>query len=283
MWSPESFMAESFFQSCHYFDNFNFSPIPISSPRIDHWDNEREKIVILSDFSMLVIRYDFVNDRVQEWKRVFLHLITSLQLGDFVYPQRSLMPWVPLDAVLYYSHCIWMLFDPGWLYVSTQFRSREHGGIRLFWGSPDELTFGQRWNPWASDIPYITFAHHIILYNNKERETVTYNVDDCCDSIQEMIKKAHNAKGSGNTLEVKEEPILIESYASVSSMIFNQSHLGFNKDRNGLSFWGLSLSVCNVLPTGQSLHCTLIHANRYFLYCWLSIPLDHSWLRGWAW
>jgi hypothetical protein len=109
--------------------------------------------------------------------------------------------------------------------------------VRVAWGNEDNLSFSQRWNPWASDLPFITLAHHPVIYNNKEQETVTYNVDDFCDTLRELAPKALAAKGVETPLQVKEgEPIMIESYASLSSMIFNQSHLGFNRDRNGLNF-----------------------------------------------
>jgi hypothetical protein len=60
--------------------------------RIDHWDNEKEKIVILNDNSLVVIKYDFVTEKVLDHRRVFLHMIDTVALGDLVYPEKSLMP-----------------------------------------------------------------------------------------------------------------------------------------------------------------------------------------------
>ena len=37
-------------------------------------------------------------------------------------------------------------------------------------------------------------------------------------------------------LEFKEEPITIQSYASVLSLLYNQNWLGFQLDRNGVNF-----------------------------------------------
>lgn len=37
-------------------------------------------------------------------------------------------------------------------------------------------------------------------------------------------------------LVIEEGPIMIHCYASLSSLIFNQSYLGYNRDRNGISF-----------------------------------------------
>jgi len=173
---------------------------------IDHWDNEREKIVMLTDFSMLVCRYDFIAGRLLEHRRTMLHTIDTITVGDFIYPERSLMP------------------------------PRKHGGIKISWAKGREPTFGQKWNPMTTDIGYVMFAHHPIIYHEKEHETVTYNVDDFHESLIQAINQALRAKNPGQTVIVSEHPILIESYASIASQIFNQSGLGFFKERGGVSF-----------------------------------------------
>lgn len=38
------------------------------------------------------------------------------------------------------------------------------------------------------------------------------------------------------TIEIKECPIEIKSYASVISVLYNQNWLGYNLDRNGVKF-----------------------------------------------
>jgi hypothetical protein len=63
-----------------------------SSSSIDHWDNEREKILILTELSLFVVSYDFINAKILDWDRIFLHRIISLQFGDLVYPEKSMMP-----------------------------------------------------------------------------------------------------------------------------------------------------------------------------------------------
>lgn len=39
-----------------------------------------------------------------------------------------------------------------------------------------------------------------------------------------------------SSIEFKEEPIEIESYASLTSILYNQNWLGFQLNRNGLNF-----------------------------------------------
>ena len=59
--------------------------------RIDHWDNEREKIVVLCDWSIIFLNYDFITQKLKDYKRILLHSINEIYIGDFVYPEKSLM------------------------------------------------------------------------------------------------------------------------------------------------------------------------------------------------
>ncbi|KAH3827025.1 tumor protein p63-regulated gene 1-like protein [Dreissena polymorpha] len=177
---------------------------------IDHWDHEREKILILAENSVLIFRYNFITDTVIEKKRVMLHVIDSILLGDFTYPDWSIMPMVSSDHA--------------------------HGGIQIKWNSGEPPTFGQRWNPWCATIPWVCLAHHPLLYNPRENETVTFNVDEFYESLLDAVSKAYGRKRPGERVTVVEGPILIQSYASISSIIFNQSNIGYFKDRNGVCF-----------------------------------------------
>lgn len=69
-------------------------------------------------------------------------------------------------------------------------RNRQHGGIQIRWDKEKpELTFGQKWNPWCTDIPWTTLAHHPLIYNPKENETTTYNVDEFFESLVTQTSK----------------------------------------------------------------------------------------------
>jgi len=67
--------------------------LPVNTPvnRIDHWDFEREKIVLLTANSVLVVKYNFITQQLQEYRRVMLHIISAILIGDFKYPKSSLM------------------------------------------------------------------------------------------------------------------------------------------------------------------------------------------------
>ena len=60
--------------------------------RIDHWDCEKEKVVILTDNSLLIFKYNFINERADDFTRVSLHIIDTVNIGDFHYPDWSIMP-----------------------------------------------------------------------------------------------------------------------------------------------------------------------------------------------
>lgn len=178
--------------------------------QIDHWDNEREKVVMLTENSLLIYKYNFINNQVDDFSRVSLHIIDTIQIGDFQYPEWSVMPMVSSD--------------------------REHGGVQIKWNHGELPSFGQRWNPWCGTIPWVTLCHHPIIYNPKEHETTIYNVDDFYESLVDAVSKAYKRKRPGEKVTVIEGQILIESWASLSSLVYNQSRIGFCKDRNGVAF-----------------------------------------------
>ena len=55
-------------------------------------------------------------------------------------------------------------------------------------------TVGQWWNPWSTGIPWLTLAHHPLLYNPKENETTIYNVDDFFYSLTPCTNKVFESK-----------------------------------------------------------------------------------------
>lgn len=59
---------------------------------IDHWDCEKEKVVLLTDSSLIVCKFDFVAQKVLDSKRLMLHNVRIVAVGNLVYPEKSLMP-----------------------------------------------------------------------------------------------------------------------------------------------------------------------------------------------
>lgn len=48
-------------------------------------------------------------------------------------------------------YCIWLI---DW------YRDRKMDGVRLMWNKGVPVAFTQRWNPFTSDVPYLTFTSH---------------------------------------------------------------------------------------------------------------------------
>jgi len=111
-------------------------------------------------------------------------------------------------------------------------RPRQHGGVRISWGVA-EPSFVQRWNPMCVDLGYVTLSHHLLAYKPEERETSMY---DAADFIDSAIAAANKVRGGSQQVPCENYPITIESYGSVMSIIYNQSHIGFNLARGGVSF-----------------------------------------------
>ena len=82
----------------------------------------------------------------------------------------------------------------------------------------------------------MTLTHHLLIFNEKEKETTLYNVSDLADSLIQATNLVRR-QGGMESLQTEETPIEIESYASIASLVYNQSHIGFNMERGGVSFW----------------------------------------------
>ncbi|CAF0750764.1 unnamed protein product [Didymodactylos carnosus] len=169
---------------------------------IDHWDMHREVIVTLMQNHILIVRYNFIRNRIIYTQSIRFDDIKSVVFGPYKYPPKSIM-----GEYIY-------------------------GGCRIVHG--EEPTFLERWNPFIQTGSH-TFTSHHLAYNDKEKETTTYN----CDEFIESLETALNTYRRDNNLpklEFTEEQIVIPSYASLASVIFNQNFLGFNRDRNGVNW-----------------------------------------------
>ncbi|KAK6313642.1 hypothetical protein J4Q44_G00151010, partial [Coregonus suidteri] len=102
--------------------------VPLS-PRVDHWNNEKERVVLITDNSLLVCKYDFVMLNCEQIQRIPLNFVDRISHGNFSFPQRSLL-------------------------------TREGEGVRVFWDRLREPSFSSRWNPFATDYPFSTFTYH---------------------------------------------------------------------------------------------------------------------------
>jgi hypothetical protein len=114
--------------------------------------------------------------------------------------------------------------------------ARNHGGVRIYRDNEENAGFLARWN-WmgAVNMPYWTFCHHKVIYLPEEVENLRYNVDDFNDNLVARVQ-ALSASKSSPGVEVLTGDITIFSYASLTSLIYNQSSLGCSKERGGVNY-----------------------------------------------
>ncbi|XP_032818057.2 tumor protein p63-regulated gene 1-like protein [Petromyzon marinus] len=174
---------------------------------VDHWNNERERIVCLSERSLLIVKYDFVTLRCESARRVPLNFIDTISFGEFAFPPKSLL-------------------------------NREGHGLRVHWDKLREPTFLSRWNPWSTELPYTTFTHHIMANADPNMAPVC-QLEKFREALIEATKRAHTANpipGRANGVLVLEKPVLIEAVVGLMSTINNQSRLGYCLARGSVGF-----------------------------------------------
>ena len=54
--------------------------------RIDHWDLEKERLLLLTSKNLISVRYNFIQSIIEELKFIPLTAITNIVYGDFKYP-----------------------------------------------------------------------------------------------------------------------------------------------------------------------------------------------------
>ncbi|VDN12541.1 unnamed protein product [Dibothriocephalus latus] len=64
---------------------------------IDHWNNEHERIIVLTERSFYIIKYDFLHGNIRESRRVGLGQLVSVTTGPLVFPTKSLMPYAKIE------------------------------------------------------------------------------------------------------------------------------------------------------------------------------------------
>nr|XP_046155617.1 tumor protein p63-regulated gene 1 protein [Oncorhynchus gorbuscha] len=223
---------------------------------VDHWNNERERVVLITDSSLLICKYDFVMLNCEHIQRIPLNFVDRITHGNFSFPQRSLL-------------------------------TREGEGVRVLWDRLREPSFLSKWNPFTTDYPFSTFTYHPVrnidhrftalcernhtrLFNSNKQRVSTVLVTSCWvlarsgnsnessrneqkmtdnvlwseiqsfrEQLTEAAQKAHLKQpipGKANGVLVLNQPLLIESYVGLMSFIGNQNKLGYCLARGNIGF-----------------------------------------------
>ncbi|XP_054719860.1 tumor protein p63-regulated gene 1-like protein isoform X1 [Uloborus diversus] len=177
---------------------------------IDHWDTEKERLLFLTEKSLISLKYDFITLKLLEYKRHNLTQFKRITIGELKYPETSLMP------------------------------ARNQLGVQCFWGENDQLPILKRWNPWSRDIPWVTYTSHP-LFKMDTTEKTNYNIEDFAKKLTNTIaarstQSTPTASPTEKTSQILYQPIIIESYAGLAAALHNANELGFFKSRGKVSF-----------------------------------------------
>ncbi|XP_063620572.1 tumor protein p63-regulated gene 1-like protein isoform X4 [Cydia splendana] len=167
------------------------------------WDNEKERIVLLTSRLVMTIKYDFIAMKQLDFKKTYLDDLDTIVIGELVYPPSSLVP------------------------------ERNLRGVRLMWNKGEPLPLKMAWNPFSQDVPFITFASHPIYWHKDDEveERSTYDMEIFAQKLQRAVEAM-----ASSSCCIHHAPIVIQSYVGVTSMLHNKTSMGFFKVRGKFSF-----------------------------------------------
>uniref|UniRef100_A0A8C5PDL9 Tumor protein p63 regulated 1 n=1 Tax=Leptobrachium leishanense TaxID=445787 RepID=A0A8C5PDL9_9ANUR len=174
---------------------------------VDHWNNEKERVVLITDKSLFLCKYDFIMLCCQQIQKVPLNFIDRLCSGPFTFPPKSL-------------------------------DKREGEGLRIFWDKLREPSFVSRWNPMSGDLPYTTIIEHP-LKNVTENFTGICQMSSFKDQLVKAVQAAHienPVPGRANGALILNQPLQIETYVGMMSFIGNRNKLGYSLARGSVGF-----------------------------------------------
>ncbi|XP_023315696.1 tumor protein p63-regulated gene 1-like protein isoform X5 [Trichogramma pretiosum] len=142
---------------------------------ISLWDTEKERLVLLTKHSLYTVKYDLISLRILEYNRLSLEDIDTLVAGQLVYPPASLLPRLNGFAEGF-SSLIHSAVRQEWSSITSlsstaQFepRNRNMFGMRLMWNKGQPLSVDKKWNPFAKNIPWLTFSSHPLYWHKGKK------------------------------------------------------------------------------------------------------------------
>ncbi|XP_073970102.1 tumor protein p63-regulated gene 1-like protein isoform X1 [Rhodnius prolixus] len=217
---------------------------------ISFWDNEKERLVLLTTRMLITVKYDFIALKQLDYRKVPLDVIDTVIVGDLAYPPISLIPHIDglaTGVTSIVKGCLVRPLQERWAGMPSactsantfrinnfEARSRNLSGVRTMWNQGKPLSFIRKWNPFEKDIPFNTFTSHPLLWHTDDDngERKIYNVDDFLNQlIETMDRRIKTFQCS-----VQHKPILLENYLGLGALIHNKNSLGFFKVRGKFSF-----------------------------------------------
>ncbi|XP_003701141.1 tumor protein p63-regulated gene 1-like protein isoform X2 [Megachile rotundata] len=201
---------------------------------ISLWDIEKERLVVLTKTALYSIKYDFISLKILEYNRIPLTQIDTLISGELVYPSSSLAPRLNglAEGMSSIVNCAvrqeWSTLTSCTGLAQFESRKRQMSGIRLMWNKGNPLSLIKKWNPFAKDIPWLTYTSHpLFWYKGSEAERAKFDIEGLCSMIKGLLTTECN---------IKTGLIIIENYIGVGALVHNRNALGFFKIRGKISF-----------------------------------------------
>ncbi|GLG99628.1 Tumor protein p63-regulated gene 1-like protein [Gryllus bimaculatus] len=150
---------------------------------ISLWDNEKERLILLTENSLITVKYDFIALKQLEHRKIPLETVDTLVIGDLIYPSGSLVPrlnGLATGVVSVVKGCLlkplqerWTRVPPGnsdfcaspFDFTCFEPRSRNMRGLRAMWNRGEPLAFSKKWNPFNNEIPWTTFSSHPLFWH----------------------------------------------------------------------------------------------------------------------
>ncbi|XP_045485978.1 tumor protein p63-regulated gene 1-like protein isoform X2 [Pieris rapae] len=167
------------------------------------WDNEKERIVLLTSRLVMIIKYDFIAMKQMDFRKTYLDDLDTVVIGELVYPPSSLVP------------------------------ERNLRGVRMMWNKGEPLPLKTLWNPFSQEVPFITFASHPIYWHRDGNieERSTFDMETFAQKLQRAIENIPSSACC-----IHHSPIVIQSYLGLASLLHNKTSMGFFKVRGKFSF-----------------------------------------------
>ncbi|XP_038215686.1 tumor protein p63-regulated gene 1-like protein isoform X1 [Zerene cesonia] len=210
------------------------------------WDNEKERIVLLTSRLVMTIKYDFIAMKQLDFRKTYLDDLDTVVIGELVYPPSSLVPRLngfATGVTTVVKDCVIdrlcrrpaaaddsaKPFDPKYF----EPRERNLRGVRMMWNKGEPLPLKTVWNPFSQDVPFITFASHPIYWHKDggAEERSTYDMETFAQKLQRAIEGMPSSSCC-----IHHSPIVIQSYLGITSLLHNKTSMGFFKVRGKFSF-----------------------------------------------
>ncbi|CAH4037127.1 tumor protein p63-regulated gene 1-like protein isoform X1 [Pieris brassicae] len=210
------------------------------------WDNEKERIVLLTSRLVMIIKYDFIAMKQMDFRKTYLDDLDTVVIGELVYPPSSLVPrlnGIATGVTTVVKDCVidrlcrrptstddeTKPFDPKYF----EPRERNLRGVRMMWNKGEPLPLKTLWNPFSQEVPFITFASHPIYWHRdgNAEERSTFDMETFAQKLQRAIENIPSSACC-----IHHSPIVIQSYLGIASLLHNKTSMGFFKVRGKFSF-----------------------------------------------